>query len=154
MANYIASFCFCVLAGIYLYATSLLPVMRSQDPMGPKVFPVLLGIALAVGAVLLLVETIRAKGQVKKKAKEPQDGIRKQPKLIWAVIAWTIVFFLVFEPLGYIVSTVIYILPLMVCFNKKRWWTNGITSMLFPIGVYILFVKFLGVMLPKGVIPW
>jgi putative tricarboxylic transport membrane protein len=154
MANYIASFCFFVLAGIYLYATFLLPTMRSQDPMGPKVFPVLLGIALAAGAVLLLAETIRGTGKEKKKAKEPREGTQKNPGLIWAVIAWTIVFFLLFEPLGYIVSSILYILPLMVCFNKKRWWTNGITSMLFPLGIYILFVKFLGIMLPKGVIPW
>jgi putative tricarboxylic transport membrane protein len=128
--------------------------LKSTDPMGPRAFPVLLGIALAIGAILLLVETIRSKRQADEQEKKPQGETEEHPRVLWAVIAWTIVFLLIFEPLGYIVSTTLYILPLMVCFNPKKWWANGVTSVLFPIGVYILFVKFLGVMLPKGVIPW
>ncbi len=152
MTHYIVSICLLLLAGAYLYATSRLPLLKSTDPMGPRVFPVLLGVALALGAVLLLVETIRGKKQVHKK--ESQDESQEHPKVLWAVLAWTIVFLLIFEPLGFVVSTALYVLPMMVCFNPKKWWANTMTSVLFPIGVYILFVKFLGVMLPKGVIPW
>ncbi len=154
MTGYIASACFFLLAGTYLYGTLKLPLLKSSDPMGPRAFPALLGIALAFGAMLLLIETIRARAQADKKEKKPQEEKQKHAAMLWAVVAWTIVFLFLFEPLGYIVSTTIYILPLMIFFNPKKWWANGITSVLFPIGVYILFVKFLGVMLPKGVINW
>jgi putative tricarboxylic transport membrane protein len=154
MANYVASFCFCLLAGVYLYATSLLRVMKSQDPMGPKVFPVLLGVLLIVGSVLLFLETVRARRQAPKEEKEPQQETGKPARVLWAVVAWTVIFLFAFEPLGYVVATTIYIFPLTIYFNAKKWWTNTITSLLFPIGVYVLFVKILGVMLPKGVIPW
>ena len=154
MANYIAVICFWVLGGIYLYATFLIPSTSSQDPMGPRVFPVLLGILLVVGSALLLKETVQTRAQVNKEEKKPQKGTGKPARVLWAVVAWTVVFLLAFEPLGYIVATTIYIFPMMVYFNPKKWWTNTITSLLFPVGVYILFVKYLGVMLPSGVIPW
>jgi putative tricarboxylic transport membrane protein len=154
MANYIAVVCFCVLAGIYLYAASLFPVMKSQDPMGPRVFPVLLGVLLLVGSVLLFLETVRTRAQINKEEKVPQEGAAKPERVLWAVVAWTVIFLFAFEPLGYVVATTVYIFPLTIYFNAKKWWTNTITSLLFPIGVYVLFVKFLGVMLPKGVIPW
>ena len=154
MVNYIAVICFWVLGGIYLYATFLIPSTSSQDPMGPRVFPVLLGILLIVGSALLLQETVRTRAQVKKEEKKPQEGTGKPARVLWTVVAWTIVFLLAFEPLGYIVATTIYIFPMMVYFNPRNWWTNTITALLFPVGVYVLFVKYLGVMLPNGPIPW
>ena len=46
-----------LLAAAYLYATSMLPSMEIGDPLGPKAFPVLLGILLALAGVLLLIES-------------------------------------------------------------------------------------------------
>jgi putative tricarboxylic transport membrane protein len=155
MVNYIASLCFSLLAGTYLYATYLLPVLKSSDPLGPRLYPVFLGTALFTGVILLLVETIRAKRQVNNKKEKSQEGTQGLiPKTVWGVIAWTVVFLFIFEPLGYIVATAIYMLPLMVYFNPQKWWANGIISVLFPIGMYMLFSKYLGVILPRGVINW
>ncbi len=40
-----------LLAAVYLYATARLPALRLVDPVGPKAFPALLGIACVLAAV-------------------------------------------------------------------------------------------------------
>ncbi len=102
-------------------------------------------------------ETKKANRLEKEKLKiinQQEENKKENPILIGAIITWTVVFFLVFEPLGYIVSTTLYFFPLMVYFNKKKWWANCFVSVLSPIVIYILFVKLLGVNLPRGIINW
>ena len=79
MIHYMVSIGLFLLAGTYLFATFRLPILKSTDPMGPRVFPLLLGIALALGALLLLTETIRAKNQ--KKMLLMQKNILKSAEL-------------------------------------------------------------------------
>jgi len=59
----------------------------------------------------------------------------------------------VFDKLGFIVATTIYLLGLMSWFNHGKWVTNILTAALFSVGIYILFVK-LDVNLPKGILPF
>jgi putative tricarboxylic transport membrane protein len=37
-------------------------------------------------------------------------------------------------------------------FNRGKWIANVLTSILFTIGSYVLFVKILGVVLPRGIL--
>ena len=57
-----------------------------------------------------------------------------------------------FDRAGYLVSTVIYLLVLTAVFNAGKWVANVLTSVLFAVGSYVLFVKILGVTLPAGIL--
>jgi putative tricarboxylic transport membrane protein len=70
------------------------------------------------------------------------------------VVAWTAIYFLVFVPLGYIVSTAIYLLVLTAYFNRGKWTANVLTSLLFCVVSYLLITKALGVAMPRGVLPF
>ena len=48
-----------LLAAVYLYATTNIPALEIGDPLGPKAFPILLGITLILAAILLLIETLK-----------------------------------------------------------------------------------------------
>jgi putative tricarboxylic transport membrane protein len=150
-----------VLAGAYFYATAQIPTLEIGDPLGPKAFPRLLGIALLFTAALFFVEILRErKARALEEAKpEPVkegavDDNKSHIKMILAVSVWTAAFFAAFEVLGYVISSVVYLTGLTAYFHRGRWKTNILTSVFFCIGTYVLFNIVLGVNLPRGVLPF
>ena len=139
-----------LLAAVYLYATAQIPTLEIGDPLGPKAFPRLLGIALIAAAILLFVETLKAEKAAEDKA--PRGSLHHL-WLIGGVTAWTALYFGVFDLAGYLVATTIYLLVLTSVFNRGKRVANILTSVLFALGSYILFVGILGVSLAKGVPP-
>ena len=66
---------------------------------------------------------------------------------------WTGIYVTVFEPLGFVIATSAYLLGLTAYFNRGKWVPNVLTSVLFSVGSYLMF-KYLGVQLPRGVLPF
>ena len=141
-----------IIAAAYFYATTLIPSLEIGDPLGPKAFPRLLGIALLLAAVMLAREIWWSK------EREPEVPASQlfDPviiRILLCVVAWMAVYYAIFNRLGFIVATTIFLLGLMAWFNRGKWLTNVLTASLFSVGIYFLFVK-LDVNLPKGILPW
>lgn len=156
MADRVIFVCILILAGVYFWATEQLPTLEIGDPLGPKAFPRLLGAALLVTAVVLLFEIIRGR-----KAGSGSDVMpprttpgKTSAAIVAGVAVWTFLFFLVFETLGYVVSASIYLLALTSFFHRRKPVMNILTSILFSLGSYIMFVKVLGVNLARGILPF
>lgn len=155
MTDRIIFVCILLLAGVYFYATEKLPSLEIGDPLGPKAFPRLLGIALVFTGVILLMEMIRGRKPAPASdvpSRGPAD--RGSVLIVGGVSVWTFLYFLVFEPLGYIIATTIFLTALTSYFNKGKWKANVLTSVLFSFGSYVMFVKVLGVNLARGILPF
>ena len=152
LADRVIFVCIIVLAAVYFYATAQIPTLEIGDPLGPKAFPRLLGIGLLITAAMLFFEMRSTARQPRPAATQPHDGDRSHLWIIGGVTAWTAVYFAVFEPLGYVISTAVYLVGLTAYFHRGKWVANVLTSVLFAIGTYLLFVKVLGVTLAKGVL--
>ena len=157
MADRVIFVCILILAGLYFWATEQLPSLEIGDPLGPKAFPRLLGIALLVTAALLLFEIVRGR----KPASSSKDIMPPKAAaenvsypVVAAVSVWTLLFFLVFEPLGYVISASIYLIVLTAYFHGGKWVMNVTTSILFALGSYLMFTKVLGVNLARGILPF
>ncbi|MGA0032061.1 MAG: tripartite tricarboxylate transporter TctB family protein [Burkholderiales bacterium] len=153
MADRIIFACMLVLAGVYFWATAQIPSLELGDPLGPKAFPRILGVGLLIAAAMLLGEILRDR----KKAKPaPQEKWKWDPQqwVVAAVAAWTAAYISVFELLGFMVATTIYLLGLTGYFNKGRWLMNVLTSVLFAVISYFAFTKLLGVSLARGIVPF
>ena len=154
MANRI-TFCFAIaLAAVYMYATEQFPALHLSDPLGPQAFPRLLGIGLVLTAVSLLIETLRARKPESAVGEEQASGEGHHYAVVVAATIWTGLYFAAFEWLGYAVSTSIYLLALMAYFRRGRWLSNGLTSVLYSFGSYVIFTKLLLVSLPAGLLPF
>lgn len=146
--------CTLILAAVYFYATAQIPSLEIGDPLGPKAFPRILGIGLLITAGMLFMEMWKAR-----KAEEPKDAGGEQQDyhhyfIVAAVVVWTGLYFAVFEWLGYIVSTAVFLIVLTAYFNRGKWVANVLTSVLFGIGGYVMFSKLLDVNLPRGILPF
>ncbi len=153
MTDRIILVCTLLLAGVYFWATAQIPSLELGDPLGPKAFPRLLGVGLLIAAAMLLVEILRAR----KKPKNETSPAWSWEPYEWVVVAvsvWTAFYILVFEPLGFMLSTTIYLLALTAYFNRGRWMMNVLTSVLFVVISYFAFTKLLGVNLARGILPF
>lgn len=143
-----------VLAAVYFYATAQIPSLEIGDPLGPKAFPRLLGIGLLIAAGILLVEILRAR---KAPPVAAADDEQKEPPhwpLLGGVVAWTAAYFAVFTTLGFMLATAAYLIGMTAWFNRGRWTTNILTSVLFAVISYLMFTKLLGVNLARGFLPF
>lgn len=153
MTDRVIFVCTIIVAAVYFYATTLIPSLEIGDPLGPKAFPRLLGIALLIAAGLLFIEIWKDR---KAKVQPPAEGelaIWRHAGMIVAVTAWTGIYYAVFDKLGYILATATYLIALMAWFNRGKWLANVLTVVLFSVFSYSMFVK-LDVNLPRGIEPF
>jgi putative tricarboxylic transport membrane protein len=152
MINRVIAVFMLVLASVYAYGTSKLPSYEIGDPLGGKVFPYLLIIGLVLATILLLFETNKTRSrETSEREKEPRNT-RKNLIVIGLVVFWTIIFIMLLEPMGFLLSTSIYLIVFMTYLNSKKLWLHIIVSVMFSVALYTLLVKGLGVTLAKGIV--
>jgi putative tricarboxylic transport membrane protein len=142
-----------VLTAVYFWATSQIPTLEIGDPLGPKAFPRLLGVGMLITAGMLLAEILRerklAKPAVTPEAKEDGDT-----KIVVTAVIATAIYFLLFDTIGYVITTTVYLLVMTHIFHVKgRWMVNTLTSVIYGVGSYLAFTMALGVNLPRGILP-
>lgn len=152
LANRIIFVCTVVLAMVYLYGTTRIPSLDIGDPLGPKAFPMLLGIGLLIAAGMLALEMWREKATSQHEVDQPAFDPRVIA-VLGGVVVWTGGYYLMFIPLGYVGATALYLLGLMAYFHPHKWVSNIGTAMLFPLVTFYIFAK-LEVSLPKGILPF
>lgn len=153
MTDRVIIICAIIVAIVYFYGAAQIPTLQIGDPLGPRVFPILLGIGLLIAVGLLLLEHLKDR---KAAAQAPPESPPFNPdhlRVLAAVTVWMGLYYLALEPLGYIVSTTIFLLALMAWFNRGKWIANVLSSLLFCVGSYFMFVK-LDVNLPRGILPF
>jgi putative tricarboxylic transport membrane protein len=140
-----------VLAIAYLYGAAQIPRLAIGDPLGPRVFPIILGCALLVGAGMLLVE-LRTSRRLAIDKQDSSALAGAAPLPVLALLGWTLVYFTLFETLGYLVSTFTYLLVLTSVLNRGAYLLNATTTAAFTLGTYFFFTRVLEARLPRGLI--
>lgn len=136
------------LAGFYELMTERIPALAFGDPLGPRVFPRLIVAGLVLSAVLWFLESRPGEEST---AAEPAGHHHVIAAL--AAAACLLVYVVALVPLGYVLSTLAFLLLLTNYLNRGHWATNVATSVAFPVASYLLFTRVLGVSLPAGALP-
>ena len=130
-------------------ASQLLPTTIAKEFAGPSFMPTLLSIALAVcGAGIVfqaryLPPTNRMPGWF---AADRAGAIR-----IAVVAAAVAAYNLLLEPLGYLIVTFAFLI-VMLFYLKVSWFLTLIISLVATVGTYALFVIWLKIVLPMGLL--
>lgn len=132
---------------VYTAMAFMLPEASLGRPGEPRFFPLALGFLMIILAGSLLAEELK-----KKKAGEnnPEDfTLSSNLKKIGLTCLFSILYAILFDKLGYVISTVLFLESELILFNGlKKWKSNTIVSLVFSLFIYILFSKLLGVFLP------
>lgn len=112
-------------------------------------FPLILGIILMVlsGAFILKIFYQGERGQIKKET--PIESSESPTQLLLFLGAMALAT-LLFNQLGYPLIAFLLMLGLLRILGMKRWGQNILISLVTAVGSYFLFVKWLGIPMPKG----
>ena len=155
-----------VVAGALVFMRAAMSLERLQvgDALGPQAFPVIVAICMLCSSLLLAWES----WQKQKIGRQPdgpdasaplpgiaaasRDRARRPTIVLIAMTAWTALYYVAFEPVGYVLSTLIYMSALLFYFHRVNPLINLGYAAAFTTVAYILFTKFLEVVLPSGIL--
>ena len=118
----------------------------SYEPVGPRAFPLLM---LSLMGVALLYMVFRPTPIVHSDDDPQLD--RATLNKIGICVALLLVFAGTFEPLGFIVASILIGVPMARLYGG-RWLPSVVVTSLMAIGLYLLFDKVMDVPLPLGVL--
>lgn len=153
------------LAGAALMvATYLIPEPVRESPgMGPRVMPTIISVGLLVCGALLIATASRRHeiGVEESVLQEDQDDFMSlmdpdEPRVPWkgflVVLTSLLAYAFLFIPLGFVLSTTLFLGGITTFADPARWVRNWIFAALLAGGVYLLFTQVLSVVLPAGVL--
>lgn len=118
----------------------------SYEPVGPRAFPLLMLALMGLGLVYMIVRP------------SPVVHSEDDPKLdretltkIGLCIMLLLIFAGTFEPLGFILSSILVGIPLARLYGG-RWLPSSVIISLVSVGLYLLFDKAMDVPLPLGLL--
>lgn len=154
MRDWILAVCAIVGALGYLFADAQLPAHSIGDPLGPKIFPALIGLGLLGSGLLLLLEAYKKRAVAPAPTHAPAEpgGDRRRQLILVGVFAWTALYYVAFEPVGYIISTIVFLMGLLSFFHRGKQLINIAVAVGFTAFAYTLFDQFLGVSMPPGLL--
>ncbi|KIH70570.1 tripartite tricarboxylate transporter TctB family protein [Salinicoccus roseus] len=146
--RYIVPSILIVIAIIYLVLTFNLPESKVGNPTAAMNYPLLIGFSLlGLSIIYLINEVVRAK-----KEKFTAYNIFADKELtlhVVIILVLSLGYTLIFETVGFLISTLIFLTALLFLVNgKKKWILNIVVAVLFSFLSWYAFSELLGVSLP------
>jgi len=140
-----------VLGVVYFFATNNLPESAVADPIGPRVFPYIISAGMVIVGLIL---TLKREPLTEKNRAVIFD--LSTEKELMRDIGYTclagIIFGLILEPLGYLISSFLFMTAMMFISNGRRIVYNLSVGLTFAFVTYGLFFGLLEVSLPRGIL--
>lgn len=133
----------------YLYLSFQLPSFAYTN-VDSDVIPKALGWLLAALSIGLFF----SKDSETEEQKARRNISLKNYGMILAVFLLLYLYILLFEVLGFITVTALFIFFSSWLLGYKKYLTNIIVSILFPLILYFAFTEFLRISLPQGILPF
>lgn len=131
----------------YTAQTLRLPKATIGSPWAPLLFPLGLGALMTLfGAILTVSSLVRDKKILTAKKKPPN---REFIKLAAGTVASAILYAFLFDRIGFIASTLLFMGSIMFMVNgRQAWRKNALVAAMFTFGTWYVFVGLLKVNLP------
>ena len=138
----------------------------SGDSLGPAVFPTVASVVLLVGGLIMTVSALRNRTQSTTPVRLDGDGMEEEmrlvgevmaedavpPKRLLAVLAAFLVYIIAFVPMGFIVSTAVFLSGIATFAQRDKWPRNVVAGIGTSVVTYLFFTQVLDVQLPPGVL--
>jgi putative tricarboxylic transport membrane protein len=148
-----------VLAGAYTVMAFEMEMRSEGGQIGPGFFPRIVGLGMLVGLSFAIVRAVRG-GQTSAEAPVDEEGqpedvggdASTDPRAVVAAVACMALFYVVFEPLGALLASVLFLAGVLTFVNRGHHVANAILSVAVPLGLYLMFEVLLGVGLQEGLV--
>ncbi len=139
-----------VLGTAYTYQAFIMPRAPMGEPTAPMIFPAILGVFMTIlGAVLIVQEEMKRKETPKDEVRKVSLSLTVYGRSIAIVAFMCLIYVLLFERIGYVFSTFLFLATVLHFFNGLvKWKTTLVVSVSFSVGVYFIFSVLMGISLP------
>jgi putative tricarboxylic transport membrane protein len=131
----------------------LMVAVEKSSVINARFFPKLMGGILILLSIGMAVENYFRISTGQSKA---SDEDKKKRKVEWArlsaVAIICLLYYLLFQPLGFLLSSLLFMLGFLTFLGVRRWYVVVPLSILVPLCVYLLFKTILGAPLPEGLL--
>ncbi|MDP1990478.1 MAG: tripartite tricarboxylate transporter TctB family protein [Syntrophales bacterium] len=146
----------------YYFSTSDFPPATKTENLGPGFFPTILAVVLAFLAILLVLNSLLARGasgkekdgaviQGAERLEEDSFGAEQiSYKFLFGTIGLSFLYVGLLSVLGYLISTPLFLIILIRLLGYEKWGNNVAASIGLTATLYLLFAIALGVNLPAG----
>lgn len=134
-----------VFSGFVISEALSMSISAEYGP-GPGMFPLILGISLAVLSLLLLWDGINPRTKDKASKFQNKAGLLASGLMVLGLVGYA----LVITKLGYLLTTFLLVLFLMGVVARDKLRTTLLTAIAVTVLLYLIFDVGLGVQLPKG----
>ncbi|MFM9278635.1 tripartite tricarboxylate transporter TctB family protein [Paenibacillus jiagnxiensis] len=131
-----ASIVFLLLGIGFMWQSTQISASAYGSTVGPNIFPFCLGGLLILLSIRLFYEVLVSKGGDYKAAKLDY-------KRFLLIFVSAVLYALLFETLGYILTTFLFLLFCFQVLERGKWLKSVLIAALFAVGVYVLFVVIL-----------
>lgn len=147
MARLIVPLFFIVVGVVYLILTLNITQSRVGNPNSPLYFPLLVGGILLITSIVYFIQEWKKREMKFDDFKVFFKG--RVPFLIVSTLIISFVYTFLFERIGFLFSTIIFLTGLLFIVNgKKSWITNIVVAVIFSVVSWYAFSELLDVSLP------
>jgi putative tricarboxylic transport membrane protein len=140
----ITGICAVIFGGVYAAQALQLPKATIGNPLAPVYFPLGLGILMVAIGLVQIAAAIREKQEHKTKAKDEGYAI-----LILGTALLGVLYALIFEHVGFIISTLFFLGGILFLVNgPKAWKMNTSVTVIFTLSIWYVFEQVLSISLP------
>jgi len=147
-------------AGAISFLSLQLPmgdIRQAFNLPGPGFFPLVLGVLLAIlGALLLIKPWVERRKAERSKENRGTDETSApgfwMNKRAFGVLVSLVIYSVVFERLGFLLSTFLFLVLLFRGISSQRWTISLITAVSVSLLSYLIFDTWLMAQLPKGIL--
>lgn len=144
------------LGGAYLALVLSMRVGDVEDPVGPRMFPLMIAIGILLTGIAMWFEPA---GKPAAAPAAPIDDAeralrRNQAIAVAGVAAGAVAFMLLMQPLGFFTVATLLMLGMLTAFNRGRHGLNVAVAVGVSAVLYIGLKRYLGVALPSGILPF
>jgi putative tricarboxylic transport membrane protein len=141
----------------YLIGAFMIPNPALKQQVGPSVFPKIVGALMLLLSIVYIVQQVL--GKIKEDATraeiigaEEKVETKADLKTMGIMVGLMVVYALVFEPLGYAVSTFLVFVAGAFVLDRKHMVRDTIIAVIASFGLYAVFAYLLRVNLPPGLL--
>ncbi|MEU7746399.1 tripartite tricarboxylate transporter TctB family protein [Nonomuraea sp. NPDC049158] len=147
MSTRLVSAGFLAVALVVLAQAFMIPDGGGYQAVGPRAFPLLVGIGMAVVAVIGVVQAFRA--PVTREGGEDK-GVHWRPVLL--LIGALALYAVLLAPVGYWQATTLFFVAVARVLGSRKLVRDLVVGLLLALATYLLFDRVLGITLPPGLI--
>lgn len=141
---------FSVVEGLRLHDRESLQL---YDVLGPGLYSVGMGSILIISGLIYLISQWKNSLTVEKQsASEELKEHREYQKMMISMVLVMVVYIFLMDFIGYLLASLVFFFLINRIVGFRSWLTNLGVTILMTVSIYVIFVTWLGMIFPRGVL--